>query len=363
MIRGNKTTSDLDWIAPLAAGDDAPKVSIVIPACNEETNIEAALTSVLKQDYPDYEIIVVNDRSTDRTGGILAAMVRRYPSLRLVTINSLPPGWLGKNNALEVGASHATGSLLLFTDADIVMDPSVLSRAVHFLMDRQLDHIAIAPRAVLPGFLANAVLGAFAFLFSQHLKPWKAKDPKSSHFIGIGAFNLLRTEVYRTLGGHTRIAMRPDDDIMLGKLLKTSGFKQDLVLGAKLLSVEWYASFGDMVRGLTKNMFAGIDYSVPMVLFTLVVLPLTAVWPFVALFVTNGWLLFWNASVVSIVLIGFAANSTRVGMPRAYGLAFPLGILLFLYILLRSTVVTLWTGGITWRGTHYPLALLRANKI
>jgi hypothetical protein len=165
------------------------------------------------------------------------------------------------------------------------------------------------------------------------------------------------------VGGHQLIAMRPDDDLKLGKLIKSRGYKQDMVAGNALLSVEWYASFGEMVHGLMKNMFATVEYSVVAAIAATLAQILMSVWPFAAVVITRGWLQILNALIVATILIVFAANAGRLGMPRSHALVYPLAILMFCYILLRSMTITLWTGGINWRGTHYPLAQLRANKI
>ena len=141
LLIGGRRIERLERIAPISnlqmrdAG--APRISIVIPACNEERNIEEALASVLAQDYPDFEVIALDDRSTDTTGAILDRMAERNPRLRVLHIRSLPEGWLGKNHALQYGADRAQGSLLLFTDADVVMEATVLRRAVAYLTDAE----------------------------------------------------------------------------------------------------------------------------------------------------------------------------------------------------------------------------------
>lgn len=359
---GNRSIANLQDIPPLA-GPGAPKISVVIAACNEQSGIERALTSVLRQDYPDYEVIVVNDRSTDGTGEILERLASASSRLRVISVRQLPPGWLGKNHALHQGALNATGSLLVFTDADIVMQPSVLARAVRYALERELDHLAVPPRVVLHGFLLNAFLPAFGLLFTLYAQPWKAKDPTSPKHIGIGAFNLVRTAVYRDLGGHEPIAMRPDDDMKLGKLIKTRGYKQDLILGTTLLSVEWYASFRELIQGLMKNMFAGVDYSVGRAIAGSLAQLLINVWPFVAVVAMRGGLRILNALIVLVIYSILFSNSGRLGIRRRFIFPFPMAIMIFVYILLRSMTVTLWNDGIDWRGTHYPLAQLRANRL
>jgi len=358
---GNRTILDLDEIPPFT-DPDAPRVSVVIAARNEERGIEPALQSVLNQDYPSCEVIVVNDRSTDRTGEILERIAATTAKLRVCSVERLPEGWLGKNHALHQGAVLATGSVLVFTDADIVMDPSVLARSVRYLLDRKLDHIAVPPWVVLHGFFLNMFLPAFALLFSMSAKPWKAKDPTSPKHIGIGAFNMVRTEVYRAVGGHAGIAMRPDDDMKLGKLIKSRGYRQDLVLGTKLLSVEWYATVSELIHGLMKNMFATVEYSVPVALAVSASALLMNFWPFVAALTANGWLRTLNVLIVVVIYSILFSNARRLGISRAFIFAYPAAILMIVYILLRSMAVTLRNGGISWRGTHYPLAQLRANR-
>jgi len=360
MTGASSTIAKLEDIQPIT-GAELPKISVVVAACNEEYGIEDALTSVLHQDYSDYEVIVVNDRSTDGTGEILSRMSQFHHRLRVINIRELPPAWLGKNHALQQGADQATGSYIIFTDADIVMHPSVLGRAVRYALDHNLDHLAIPPRVEVDGFLLNAFIGMFALVFSMYVQPWKAKDPKSSQHIGIGAFNMVRTAVYRAAGGHKPIAMRPDDDMRLGRLLKHAGYRQDVVVVTALLSVEWYESFGQLVQGLMKNMFAGVEYNPALAIGSIIAQFAISVWPFAAVIFTHGWTQILNAVTVAVILILFAGSAGPAGIRRIYALTYPLAILAFCYIILRSMTVTLWNGGINWRGTHYPLALLRAK--
>jgi glycosyltransferase involved in cell wall biosynthesis len=362
LVQGRKRLQFLHHIAP-SPFSVWPKVSIIIPACNEARHIRSALQSVLQQDYKNLEIIVINDRSTDDTGQILAALAAEYANFRLVTIAELPTGWLGKNHALYCGAQQATGELVLFTDADIVMTPDTLRRAVTFLTTQQLDHLAIFPELHMPTPLLEMVILAFGVFFSMHARPWKANDPRSEAHIGIGAFNLVRREAYWAVGGHAPIALRPDDDMKLGKLLKKNGYRQDVLFGRDLISVEWYANFHEMTVGLEKNSFAGVEYSLPLVVFSILIQILFSVWPFVALGVTSGVLWVVNLAIVSVILwiCGSAARQHKFNF--WYSLGFPISTLLFMYIFARATYLTLRQGGIYWRGTFYPLAALKANRV
>jgi glycosyltransferase involved in cell wall biosynthesis len=362
IARGNRSIAHLKD-AHHHPGAYLPRVSVIVPARNEEKKLREALRSLLRQDYQELEFIILNDRSTDQTGAILAEMSAANTQLRVMNVTELPPGWLGKNYASYQGAAAATGELLLFTDADVVMEPSTLARAVSYLTANQLHHLAVMPKVQMPSLPLRVFCSAFGVLFSSYMRPWKAKDPASQSFIGIGAFNLVTAKAYKAVGTHRAIAMRPDDDIKLGKLLKRAGHRQEMVLGMGLLTVEWYSSLRELIDGLMKNAFAGLEYRVTMAISAGIAVSLGSVWPFVAIFVLKNvaWVLYLQAVILMLLLI---ADANRVyGMPRWYALAHPFAAALFVYILWKSMVLTLWTGGISWRGTHYPLESLRANRV
>ncbi|MDP2105831.1 MAG: glycosyltransferase family 2 protein, partial [Desulfobulbaceae bacterium] len=286
LMRGNRTIRDLSSV-PVIWGN-LPRVSLIVAARNEARHIREALQSHLALDYPDYELIVVNDRSEDETGLILDDMAFHQPRLSVIHLDSLPPGWLGKNHALYLGAKQADGDLFLFTDADIVMRPSVLTRAVCLMRDQGLDHLTVSPSITMPTHVLQIFGASFVIFFAMFVRPWKVRDPKSSCHVGIGAFNLIRSDVYRSVGGHEVIRLRPDDDVKLGKIVKQGGYCSDFAFGKDLMSVEWYASVGEVIRGLEKNAFAGCDYRISLVLFGVAFLLVFAVWPYLAVVVCEG---------------------------------------------------------------------------
>lgn len=358
---GNRSIRHLKSLPPLAG--PLPRVSIIIPARNEERNLEEALRSVLALDYDNLEIDVVDDRSTDRTGEILDRMAAADPRLRVIHVRELPKGWLGKNHALWLGAEKASGEFLLFTDADVVLHPSTLRRAVGVMVADGLDHLTASPEVERPSVWFEMFIGTFSLFFSLFTKPWKVRDPNSRSHVGIGAFNFVRTAAYRAAGGHQAIAMRPDDDLKLGKLLKIRGFRQEFVFGQGLLRVEWYASVRELIQGLMKNAFSAVDYRIAVVVFSSVTQLAIMVWPFLALFLTSGATRWLNlGSVLVLFLLGWV-NAPLAGVRRWHGIGFPIATLLFNYIVWRATLTTLKNDGIDWRGTHYPLAELKANKI
>ena len=359
---GNRSIGFLRDMMPSGKAP-GPKVSVLIPARNEVDKIEEGLTSVLSQDYPNLEIIVLNDRSSDGTDAILSQMESRHPHLKVFRISELPAGWIGKNHALSYGAQQATGDLLLFTDADVVMNTSTVRKAVAYLLENRLDHLTLTPDLKIPGIGLQVLVGVFAILFAFFIKPWKVKDPRSSRFVGIGAFNLVRKEVYLAVGTHQAIAMRPDDDLKLGKLIKRQGYRQELLFGKGLLQVEWYASVRELSKGLMKNMFAGVDYRISAVVAGTLVVGVLGVWPFAAVFLTDG--VTWIVNLAIVLLIwGMCWQSSKLtSLKPWFGLGFPLAALFFVYIQWKAMLTAFWTNGIDWRDTHYSLEELKANKV
>lgn len=341
-----------------------PRVSLVAPARNEERNIERAVRSLLTLDYPNLQITLVNDRSTDSTGGILARLAAENPRLNIVTVTELPSGWLGKNHAMQLGAGHSDGEWILFTDADIIFEPTTLKRTMRYALDHRLDHLAGAPDTRMPSWLLQSFVVTFSMLFMLFVRAWAIRNPKSTAHVGIGAFNLIRADVFRDIEGMKPIAMRPDDDLKLGKLVKKNGYRQDLVNGTGgMIVVEWYSSVREMTLGLEKNMYAALDYNLFAVLFVSGTMLLFNILPFVAPFLTSGlarWL--YVADIVAMLCLTIkTAYLTRVPLSR--GLGFPVAILLMVFIQWRAVFLTYWRNGIQWRDTHYTLAELRANRI
>lgn len=345
-----------------AIGSPAPGVSIVIAARDEERHIETAARALLRLEYSDYELIVVNDRSVDRTADILASVAREDARLQVVTVRDLPPGWLGKNHALQLGATRATKELILFADGDVVMEPRAVAKAVQLLLRERADHLTIGPELLLPSGLLALVINYLFMHGVIALRPWKTRDPNSSASAGIGAFNLVRASTYAAIGRHERIRMRPDDDLMLGRLIKAGGFRQVVAIGLDEVRIEWYRTLGEAARGFRKNSFAALNYNLPLAI-AAVLANLVSVWPFVAMWTTAGatralCALASLAWVAALVYHG-AVQRLRPWLAPLY----PVAALITAWIIGAAIGRTLLRGGIEWRGTFYPLAELKKNRV
>lgn len=358
--RGIRRLTPLDRAKP---GADLPTLTIVVPALNEEATAEPAMRSLLALDYPSLQIIAINDRSTDGTGAILDRLAAADGRLRVIHVQELPEGWLGKNHALHVAASQATGEWILFTDADIHFEPSALRRAVAHAVRKGADHLVVMPEVIAMGFCEKVYLGFFWIAFAFRWDPGKVSNPKSRHYIGVGAFNLVRAEAYRNAGGHAAMKMEVLDDVMLGKLMKRSGARQECMPAGGMVRVRWVEGLGGAVRGLTKNMFAGMRFSLPLSIAGTLMLLVGAVLPLGGLFFGP-----WSARVMCAAVLGcmMLASGSGIQIRRLsplYGLTFPLGAIFLAYTLWRSIVLAFARGGIEWRGTFYPLEKLRRGAI
>jgi glycosyltransferase involved in cell wall biosynthesis len=348
--------------AEASAAPPLPRLSVVVPARNEERGLQRALPALIGQDYPDLEVVLVDDRSTDETGAVMRRLAAGREDVSVVRVEKLPEGWLGKNHAVHVGAQRAGGEWLLLTDADVFLRPGTLRRAVEVAEREGLDHLALVPHLELPGYWLRSFVAFFFTAFLIYRGYYRANLPASRVGVGIGAFNLVRRSAFDGAGGYAVRPLRPEDDLSLGRGIKSLGLRQRLMLGQDLLSVRWYESLGQMVRGVEKNVFPALDYSLLKVSGYSLGTLLFAVWPFVGVFLSGGIALaLYLGAILGQVLVFVLSNRFLGWRVFLFALAYPVCALLFVAVLVRSTVLVLLRGGIYWRGTFYPLSALRGE--
>ncbi|MCA1063287.1 glycosyltransferase [Rossellomorea sp. AcN35-11] len=343
---------------------ERPLLSVVIPARNEEGTITDSVLSQLKQDYHPVEWILVNDRSTDGTPEKLDALGEKDERISVLHVHFLEPGWLGKNQALYKGCELAKGDLILFTDADVIFkDSTILSRAVSYLQIRKLDHLTLAPHIRSGSFWLKSFVAFFLFGFTFYKRPWKANDPDSKTGMGIGAFNLITRSAYEEIGTHEGIKHMPDDDLQLGVQLKKHGKRQFFLTALESLEVEWYRSLNEAFNGLEKNTFAGLHYSLLLVLFAILGVFSSTVLPFITVLSSDPGIRIM--SVLIILFIGITYVNVIKRMTRESPLLFlalPVTSLLFIYSIGRAIFLTFKRGGIEWRGTLYTFKELKRKR-
>jgi hypothetical protein len=352
----------LSKVAP-APNDECPTVSVLFAARDEADKLPGALKTFLTLDYPNYEVVAVNDRSEDRTEEILESAARTNARLKFSRVNSLPAGWLGKPHALEQAYERSTGEWLVFTDADVHFAPDLLRRSVALALQKGWDHLTLLSSVDMftPG--EKIVLTFFGLSFLLGIRPWRVSDAQSPFYAGVGAFQMIRRSAYEAMGTHQRLAMEVVDDMKLGKLVKQEGFQSGVARGFDCVSVRWHAGVGNIVRGTTKNFFAATGFRLPLACLQVFMLLLSCVVPFAALPFVRGWALVFAGISAAMVMALEAGVCVEVGVSAVYAVTAPIGAMIFAWMLARSTIVTLWDGGITWRGTFYPLEELRRGMV
>jgi chlorobactene glucosyltransferase len=344
---------------PSSADAALPTVTIIVPARNEERNIRGCVTSLLAQDYPRFDVLVVDDASTDATPIILADLQRTHPNgarLRVKHVHELPEGWAGKPHALHVGAGAATGGWLLFTDADTRHAPEALRIAVSIATERGLDLLSYGTRQDLPDFWGRVLMPMAYMGISMMYAPDAVNDPKSPVAIANGQFILIRRAAYDALGGYAAPSLRATvvDDRDLAVAVKRATGKLAMVDGRDLVQTRMYHGLREHVDGWSKNAYVGSRGGPLFYLAMIVGLPLATIGPFALLL--HG-LAHRNRTATATGALSTAALlayrlrlDDELGVPRRYALTHPLAGIVFSGILLRSLWRKLSGRGVTWRG-------------
>lgn len=362
LARGVPSIPALGKFTP-AAEADCPPISILFAGRDEAEKLPDALATMLALDYTHYEVIAVDDRSQDTTGAILEKAARENARLKTVRVDSLPAGWLGKPHALEQAYEHSSGEWLVFTDADVHLAPDVLRRAVALAKAKNWNHLTLMCNAKMFTFGERIVMTFFGMAFMMGTRPWEASNQRAAGYSGVGAFQMIRRSAYEKLGTHRRLAMEVVDDMKLGKLAKEAGVRSGVGKAGDLVSVHWHAGVGNIVRGVTKNFFAATGYKLWLAAVQLTGVLLLCVLPVTALPFVHGWARAFACVATVLPIIATAGVALELKTPLLYALTFPVGALVFAWMLARSTIVTLWRGGIVWRGTFYRLEELKRGVV
>lgn len=359
---GVPSLRSLQDATPLADAD-CPTVSILFGARDEAEKLPGALATFLALDYPRYEVVAVDDRSDDGTAQILDEAARKNSALKFVRVTSLLPGWLGKPHALQQAYEHSSGEWLVFTDADVHFAPDLLRRSIALAQREGWEHLTLLGRAEMHSFGERLVMIFFGLAFLMAARPWRVGQANSHFYAGIGSFQLIRRSAYEAMGTHRRLAMEVVDDMKLGKLVKEAGIRSGAARAGTDVSVHWHRGVGNIVRGTTKNFFAASGFRLGLTCFQILGLLYMFVFPFAALPFARGWALSFDVIAVAVPVMLEAGAAIEFDVSPLYALTFPIGALIFCWMLARSTIVTLWQGGITWRGTFYPLEELRRGVV
>lgn len=337
-----------------------PAVSLIVPARDEEGEVEAALRARLDDGYPSLEVIAVNDRSSDGTGAILDRLAAQDPRVRVIHIDALPAGWLGKLHAMHQGILAARGEWILLSDADVHYAPGTLRRVLAACVAHRLDHFAALPTFRAQSPLLDAVIDVFGRNLILGGRLWRVQDERSNVAVGGGLFNLFRREAYDRTPGLPWLKLEVADDVALAQMLKAHGARTAVYETLGLVSLDFYPSVGEYVRGVEKNSFAILGR------FSVLRLAVTCA---LTLLVEFGWLAGLAhpspaaralGLLTGAMVFGASAAAVRImGRSLASLPLMPVATLVFVYAAMRSGVVSHRRGGVAWRGTVYSIDELR----
>jgi chlorobactene glucosyltransferase len=346
-----------------------PFVSIVIPARNEAANIARCLDGALSQRYAPYEVIVVDDGSTDATPRILHDYATRFlDKLTVVTGRPLPRGWVGKCNACLHGAQHARGDWLLFLDADTAPQPNLIAALLALAQQRGLDLVSVLPFNELRTWSEQLVLPVFyqfaltAFPLQRNL----SADPPASNVLANGQCLLVRADAYWSLGGHEVVKDKVLEDIEFAQAMRRAGYRIGLATAFDHLRVRMYHNLAEVVQGLGKHAAAGRRASGWRAFWAVLRMSLTLLAPWLLSIAAINHVaaqpLAWHSGLALVVTggalgvtLGFWAQRYRqwYALPRRMGVLAALGWLIYLFIVVRGTLQVLFRRGVTWKERVY----------
>ncbi|HEX6304031.1 MAG TPA: glycosyltransferase family 2 protein [Anaerolineales bacterium] len=350
----------------------APLISIIVPARNEEKNIRRCVEALLDQTYPNYELIMVDDRSADATPEVLeeirarrqAGQVGDQPRMLVIHGEELPPDWAGKPYALFQGAEGAGGEWLCFVDADTFASPRLIASTYLAAQEHKADMFSILTDQILGSFWEKVVIPVVFTGLSFGFPANQVNDPQQSNAIANGQFILIKRGVYQSVGGHLAVKNRIDEDKAIAEVVKRSGYRLVLADGRPLARTRMYTNFTELWEGWTKNIFLGMQGRLGLLLFG-------GLLGLIAALGLPAWLLagviWWvmgggpPAAVVTLevvvllsVLLWVRAMAARAfHISPWYAASLPLGAMVFTAMMFTSALKVLTGVGVTWKGRRY----------
>lgn len=338
-----------------------PFVSVLIPARNEQDNIQQCVLSLNEQDYPHYEIVVLNDHSTDRTGNILSELQSKLPDLKIINGEELPAGWIGKSFACHQLTQSAKGDWLLYTDADTIHNRNSIRTGVETALKRNADLLSVVPHQITKTFSEKLVIPILHFI-TFSLLPFYFLEKKGykKFTIAVGQYMLFKKSSLEKIGGYESVKNEMVEDVSMGKLIKKNNMQLIVLNGIEMVSCRMYRNFAQVWEGFSKNIFAGLGFSFITMSLIIITYFIFFILPFfwgVYFWVTQG------LSLLSIICLSqiFINYFIRFTLSFKYKLSFissilhPLGILTVILITLNSWRLVAFSFGPSWKGRSYKL--------
>lgn len=343
-----------------------PFISVIVPARNEEKKVGRLLASLLKQDYPNYEIVIIDDRSTDRTGGIIASFAEKDARIKFVHGKDAPAGWIGKCNALAHAVGYASGDWFIFTDADTYHHQNSVRDSISYATNNKLDLLSFVPVQELGSFWERLVMPVLLSSFLIGDPFHTVNDPGAKRAYAYGQYIVCRRSSYHAIGGHQSVRDEIVEDHAIARVFKEKGYKIGVADGRTLYSVRMYTDFESLWQGWTKNLYSLIDSRVGNLLFILFMINGVILMPYLELaFVVAGWMegevtvnLIRLTSLIAIqyIILAFWYQKTRghhAGLKWVHFFWLPFGAMAVTALYLHSAYLVLFGATVNWKGRRY----------
>lgn len=345
----------------------APLISFCVPARNEERNIRACVNALLAQDYPNFEVIVLDDRSADATAEILRQLTAQDDRLHPISGSELPTGWAGKPHALYQASAAAHGAWLCFVDADTFLSPTTLSSCYAKAIETNADMFTIMTFQILGSFWEKTVMPLVMTALSVGFSPRKVNDPERKDAIANGQFILIKRSVYNAIGGHESVKDNIVEDKAISEQVKWNGYRLIVADGYAVARTRMYTSLPEMWEGWTKNIYLGLSdragllwlgvFGAFVALLAALFLP---VWPLlgIAWYVNGGGWMAITVVIESLLLWTYviyvrARVARKMEISPWYAFTTPLGAAVFAAMMITSAFRVLTGKGVTWKGRSY----------
>ncbi len=338
---------------------ERPLISILIPARNEEDNIKRCINSLLKQDYENFEILVLDDGSIDATADIVNELIKKDSRIRLYYGKPLARGWLGKSYACQQLAGYAKGEYLLFVDADTLHFPTSVSSSVACLLRYKIDALSVFAKQIMVTIPERMVIPYSNFMIMGFMPLALIRRSRKALFCtAIGQFMLFKKDVYKAIGGHESVKGEILEDVIISKQVKRCGYKFMIFDGRSNLYCRMYHNFSEVVRGYAKVLFASFDYSITMLSIAIVMIAAIYLMPFVML--PLSIIFDWQQIYVNIIFLQIIfILITRIMLTIRYRMKvidivlFPLSIIYLLSMAVNSIIQYRFNIGVCWKGRTY----------
>ncbi|MCK5566782.1 MAG: glycosyltransferase [Actinomycetia bacterium] len=345
-----------------------PLISVLIPARNEEDNIKRCINSLLKQDYTNFEILVLDDGSTDNTAEIVNELIKKDPRIRLYYGKPLARGWLGKSYACQQLAGYAKGQYFLFVDADTLHFPTSVSSSVACLLKYEIDALSVFPKQIMVTFPERMVIPFANFMIMGFMPLALIRKSRRAIFCtAIGQFMLFKREVYEAIGGHESVKGKILEDVIISKQVKRCGYKFMIFDGSINLYCRMYHNFSEIVSGYSKVLFSSFDYSITMISTAIVLIAAIYLMPFIMF--PLGIIFDWQQIYVNIIalqiifiLITRIMLSIRFRMKAVDILLYPLSVIYLLSLAVNSVLQFKFNIGVCWKGRTYNIVENEDNE-